>query len=181
MSNIWQAWLSGRTVRKHTMHVHRRENTAEHTWGILLLLEKYVPHAHPRVLKYAITHDSGEQAACDIPAHICWDYPQLKQVVETIEQEHVQQIMQHPHPPEQHQHQLLDDELAAVEIADRAEFILGCLYEFRMGNLLVLKGIARALSKMGDTLNLVPPSSPLHAGLQHLYIDVTREVKETDG
>ncbi len=175
MSNVWQAWLSGRTVRKHTMDVMRRETTAEHTWGAMLLLEKYAPYAPARVLKFVLRHDSGEKRTCDLPAHLCWEYPAIKELVEELEHKHGLEVMTGPYPEHVHDHKLSAEELVLVEMVDRAEFVLSCLYELRMGNTLVRSPIDRALSKMGEAFKLLPTDSPYASGMQHLLADVQRE------
>src|SRR6478609_724208 len=89
MNNLFEAWLSGRTVRKHTMHVHRRENIAEHTWGMLLLLIKYILEPSCNLMKFIVRHDAGEQGACDVPFHIGRDMPDLRRAVHEKEDDHV--------------------------------------------------------------------------------------------
>lgn len=141
-NNIFPAWLSGRTVRKHTMHVHRRENIAEHTWGMLLLLEKYIPWAGAALRRYITLHDAGEAGACDIPSHLCRSMPELKDAVQAKEDEHVAFIMAGPWQ-EGDDWSSLDaltpQEKLIAEILDRAEFILSCYYELQMGNQLAAR------------------------------------------
>ena len=150
MSDVFTAWMSGRTVRKHTMHVSRRENVAEHTWGVLMLLERYLPSARPELFKYLVLHDAGEAGACDVPAHLCWELPELKSAVEKKEKEHVASFMRENWSCPSSS--LTEEELLVAEILDRAEFVLSCLYEARMGNQLVHQYMTRALDRVTATL-----------------------------
>lgn len=174
MSNVFEAWLAGRTVRKHTMHVHRRENVAEHTWGVVMLLFKYVPKPSLELVRAAVMHDMGEQATCDIPAHLCWSNPALKDVVQSLEDSHVASVMSGPLPAAAHASTLTDDEALALEVADRVEFTLSCHYEKLMGNSLVERGIKRAMEKALETLAKMQPGTELQAAMHSLVTDVMR-------
>jgi 5'-deoxynucleotidase YfbR-like HD superfamily hydrolase len=174
VSNLFQAWQAGRTVRKHTMLVRYRETVAEHTWGVVMLLLKYVPRPSLQLIKAAVVHDMGEQATCDIPAHLCWQHPALKEMVQIKEDEHVAAVMAYPQPAEDHAVSLTHDEELALEVADRAEFIVSCWYEHNMGNTFMRETIARTIPKVAESLGAMSESSQLRGAMQSLFTDLLR-------
>lgn len=174
-NNLFEAWLSGRTVRKHTMHVHRRENTAEHTWGILLLLAKYLPDARAAVMRFIVLHDAGEQGAFDMPAHIYTDHPEVRALVQAKEDAHVHSVLSGPHiPGEDYEVEFLTEtEMLVVEILDRAEFVISCYYEYAMGNTLVLRPMNTGYDYLQSALEKLPPGST-RQHMTHLSSDLLR-------
>lgn len=155
---LLESWQSGQTTRKHTMHVHRRERISEHTWGLILVLLRYWPGLPKDTLVAAHLHDAGEGATADIPAHLCWEMPELKQAVEAKEKSHVFSMM----PPSIRD--MIEDvsprDWMLIELADRAEFVLSCLHEFLMGNRLVEEPIRRAYGKLREVLAGLPEKTP---------------------
>lgn len=150
MIGLLETWQSGQTVRKHTMHVHRRERISEHTWGLILILLRYWPDLPKPVLVAAHLHDAGEGATADIPAHLCQEMPELKQAVEVREKLHVLAMM--PAAVAEMLAEVSPTHWQIIEIADRAEFVLSCLHEYLMGNRLVETPIKRAYGKLRETV-----------------------------
>lgn len=177
-NNIFAAWLSGRTVRKHTMHVHRRENIAEHTWGMLLLLTKYLPWASARLMRYIVLHDAGEQGACDVPSHLCREMPELKAVVQAKEDEHVEFIMQGPHTRgvDWDDDPLTPHEEAIAEILDRAEFVLSCHYDHQMGNQLVVRSMRMGQEMLQRRLHIMPVEGEQEAANREAMLALSRDI-----
>lgn len=188
MTNIFAAWRSGRTVRKHTMHVQRRENTAEHTWGASLLLAKYFPAARKEVHVFVTLHDVGESGVCDVPLHVFDAVPELREVIQKREAAHIVSLMHGPFDMSLDDLGLTHDELLLVEIVDRAEFVLSCLYDYEMGNRLVLRplfhGLAKAFSataKIEDydlralADNLCDDLASVTKGANELYMEILND------
>lgn len=148
--NVFDAWLSGKTKRKHTMQTLKEETTAEHTWGMLLLLLRYAPTARRRVYQAIILHDAGEAATADLPAHLCWSMPELKQAIEQREQEHAAACVATPQYPAL----ALDldpNEWGFLEVLDRAEFVLSCWREYKLGNSFAMQALLRGYHKVLST------------------------------
>jgi len=174
MMNVYEAWQTGRTVRKHTMHVLRRENTAEHSWGVVLLVLRYAPYASAKFTAAAHMHDAGEGRTCDVPAHLCWEFPDLKNAIEAKECEAIAEALYQPGSPWDpiNVFDLTSDEKLFLEVADRAEFVLGCLYDLHMGNRLVLVPLQRAYVKARDTSREITPGSDLSESALRLMQDI---------
>ncbi len=175
--SVYGAWSSGKTKRKHTMQTLFDETTAEHTWGMCMLLVRYVPSYRPHMMTAVIQHDMGEAATADIPAHVCWAMPELKAAVEVKEREHIRQCMTTQANPSPQLPALTADEALMLEVLDRAEFILSCWREVQMGNTLTLRPIHRAWGKVEETLSAMTSGSTLRAAAAALGADLLRDVK----
>lgn len=173
MSNLLDAWRSGKTVRCHTMDKLRRENTAEHTWGVLMLAVKYIPGNRACFLEYLVTHDMGEKAVADLPAHILWESPELAAATRAKERASVESLLSIPHYYETAEDSLTPEELLCAEILDRAEFVLGCTYEYKLGNTLLQRETARALARISEKIAELPAGT-LQENLLHLHKDLIR-------
>jgi 5'-deoxynucleotidase YfbR-like HD superfamily hydrolase len=137
----YQAWRAGKVNRMHTMPQLIRENTAEHTWGILIAVLRYYPQASADFLKAVIAHDAGEPATGDIPAHIKWADPKLAEILEQKEEDHVTSVLGYSCPKLDRREGML------LVIFDKLDFCMSCIHEMRMGNLNSAKYFGRSYDK----------------------------------
>lgn len=175
---LFDAWLCGKTVRAHTMSKLRHENVAEHTWGVLMLAIRYLPGCSAEFLAYLIVHDMGERGAADIPAPVLWGNPALAKAVQHVEDQHVQAVMQGARPWCNPRYLLSEDELLCAEILDRAEFLLSCVYERRMGNTLAEEAVARAYARITEVAAKILPEE-LSDAMFRLVADLEQITGET--
>lgn len=175
---LLEAWLSGKTVRCHTMQKLRHDNVAEHTWGVLMLAIKYLPENRAVFLEYLTVHDMGERAVGDVPAHVLWGNPELQGALHAKEVGHTQGVMSAPQAYEHPEDYLTEEEKVCAEVLDRAEFVLGCIYEVKQGNTLVRQPMARGMAKITQTLRTLPDGRTKDA-LRYLLQDLTKLTGET--
>lgn len=169
-------WLAARVVRKHTMHCLNRENLAEHTWGVVHVLFCVWPNVPGKLILAAQYHDIGEYRTGDVPAHIKWAHPQVRETCESLEQQGAEECL-----PEELHHclHLVTAEKVLVEICDKAELCFSTYYECRMGNSLVLDVFLRAQERIDylfDThgFEISEMSTTAHDGIQSLITEIQK-------
>jgi 5'-deoxynucleotidase YfbR-like HD superfamily hydrolase len=177
--NVYEAWQSGKTKRKHTMQTLFSEHTAEHTWGMCFLLLRYVPEYSKALMNEVIVHDVGEAGTADIPAHVCWAMPELKKAVEVKEREYITAALTVGTTPPV-QTALTDDEQLMLEVLDRAEFVLSCWREAQMGNSLTLRPITRAYNKVVESTAAMTPNCSMQRAANVLSSDLRACVRHLD-
>ena len=91
-----QLYDAGRVQRFHTTPDYSgtpRQNLAEHQWGVALLCRELCRRANvacsARLLVAALTHDLAEYWTADVPAHVKWAHPSLREPLEAA-QTHVE-------------------------------------------------------------------------------------------
>ena len=177
--SVYDSWLNGRTRRKHTMQSILNENTADHSWGVVMLLIRYAPWAPKHVYVKCVMHDAGERAAADIPAHLCWELPELKAVVQKKEDEHIRQCLSTEgaqmffNPPDH-------SEECFLEILDRAEFVLSCHHEACLGNSLVLTPRNRAFARISEKTKELKDEDPYKTAARYLLQDLRKLLGKED-
>lgn len=151
MGKFIEAWRNGQVVRKHTMENIRAENTAEHTWGLIMLLMVAWPNVPMRIIKAAQIHDSGERATGDMPGPTKWANPVLSDEMDKLEREHMLDSL--PKHLCDELKSMNDADWGVIEYFDRAEFCVSMARERRLGNSYALLYFDRSLDKMNQTLD----------------------------
>jgi 5'-deoxynucleotidase YfbR-like HD superfamily hydrolase len=90
--NLLQLYDAGRVQRFHTTPDYSgapRQSLAEHQWGVAMLCRELcrrtgVP-CSVELLTAALTHDLSEYWTCDIPAHVSWEHPALKESLQNAQ------------------------------------------------------------------------------------------------
>jgi 5'-deoxynucleotidase YfbR-like HD superfamily hydrolase len=127
----------------------RAENTAEHTWGLIMLLMVAWPDVPSRILFAAQIHDSGERATGDMPGPTKWKYPKLGMLMDEAERRHMDLTLP------KHLCRWLDamseTDWAVIEFFDRAEFCVSMSRERRLGNTYAMFYFGRSYDKMQKT------------------------------
>jgi 5'-deoxynucleotidase YfbR-like HD superfamily hydrolase len=132
---------AGAVKRYHVKRTHRTQTVAEHTFGMLMLLKQVMNPTFPshgmwRIYEAVMHHDLPELMTGDIPAPIKRVHPELGPLMDSIEAD--------LHPLYR-DYGLSAEEGALLKWADRAELVLWCLEEYRLGNQYVRPTIARGL------------------------------------
>ena len=114
---------SGQVVRNHTTNLEY-QTIGNHTWGVMVLLDHFYPDSPQYLLRAALYHDCPEFITGDSPAPVKWEYPEIKAMLDKVEQE-VGFEMELP------EINLTPEEKAAVKNCDILEFLhrTVCLYE----------------------------------------------------
>lgn len=149
MGEFIEAWRNGQVVRKHTMENIRAENTAEHTWGLVMLLMVAWPNVPMRIIKVAQIHDSGERATGDMPGPTKWANPILSDEMDRLEHSHLRESLP-KHLCEQLK-AMNESDWGVIEFFDRAEFCVSMARERRLGNSYAMLYFDRSYAKMKDT------------------------------
>lgn len=78
----------GKVRRYHTVPDEGRgQTTAEHAWGVAVLIATYHPSPSPDLLKAALFHDLAEAYVGDTPATAKWFWGALHNALEQAERE----------------------------------------------------------------------------------------------
>ncbi len=77
---------AGRVRRFHTVPSHPHQTVAEHSWGVVMILLYIYPGATAAAIVHALSHDIGERATGDVPAHAKWRNQDLKDALHDVEQ-----------------------------------------------------------------------------------------------
>lgn len=85
--NIIKLLESGDVERFHQCTGMTKQKLSEHQWGVALLIQKFFPDCHKHVILAALTHDSAELVTGDIPATTKWSVPEIRSLLEKMEQE----------------------------------------------------------------------------------------------
>jgi 5'-deoxynucleotidase YfbR-like HD superfamily hydrolase len=88
---VWSARRGASVRRFHTVPLVGEDSVGKHSHGVAVLccaLSNYHPSAE--LLKAALFHDLAEQETGDVPATTKWANPQIKTLLETVEEQHNQ-------------------------------------------------------------------------------------------
>lgn len=127
---------AGAVKRYHVKRVQRTQTIAEHTFGILMLIKQVCPDCRKEVYNAVLHHDLPELFTGDIPAPIKRVHPELRPLMERIEEDLVPLHQDIP---------LSIPEAILLKWADRMELVLWCLEEVRLGNTFCRATVARGL------------------------------------
>lgn len=150
---------AGAVKRMHTIRM-RGQTLAEHSWGVIMLILAVDPLASGSLLAAAAVHDLPEFRTGDTPATAKWDYPELEQILRSIEQKWYAEY------DLDYLNNLSEEERKLLKWADRAELAWQCLEELKSGNsyaLEVLHNILGAIKITG-----VPPNVRCHEMMEQL-------------
>lgn len=118
-------------TRMHTMRVLQRQNIAEHSWGVAMILRYLYAPALPSsaVLCAALLHDVPESYTGDAPANVKWNNP-----VVTAEYDRMERTYWADHEADVPTECLTEDERTLLKLADSADLLMYALREIHMGN-----------------------------------------------
>ena len=89
MKKIYPIIEAGTVARYHTRAGIPPQSTAEHSWGVALMLyrvcEYFETHVTQEMMLYALVHDLPERQTGDIPAPMKWDNPEIRHAIDITE------------------------------------------------------------------------------------------------
>jgi len=145
-----QFFIEGGSVERfHTRPGLRPDTDGRHMHGVAVLctlLMGALPRAE--LLMEALSHDLGEQAAGDVPAHVKDKLPGFREVLHELERS------TRAGYGFDWSLYLTDDERTILELADRMDCLLWCCREIALGNknsLLVWRRSSAALERAAST------------------------------
>lgn len=118
---------AGNVTRYHAKRTIRRQNIAEHTFGILMLVKQVKPDLSLNLVNAILHHDLPELFTGDVPAPIKRAHPDLGPLLD-----HIEEGLAPLYNPVMDK--LTPNEITLLKWADRMELVLWCLEEVRMGN-----------------------------------------------
>lgn len=124
--------------RLHSEPVLKGQSVAEHTFGVLAILDEV---GRPDLFRYALYHDVLEQYTGDIPSPFKKVVPEIKEA-----EERMTIIHEIPFP------ESAEDE-TVIKAADILELVLTCREEQHMGNALIHHVLAKAETYFIDQLS----------------------------
>lgn len=169
--SILEGWQAGRVERKHTLPHIRRENIAEHTWGVLHILLSIYPSAPSILVNAALYHDIGEHKSGDIPGDFKADNPEVRDHTERYELEAARKVV----PEALHNALYLSHrEMSVVKFCDKLEFAFSCYHEWMMGNRYSIAPMERTLEMAKKAI----PNEVLIELPQSVQTNINRAVVE---
>jgi 5'-deoxynucleotidase YfbR-like HD superfamily hydrolase len=116
-SQIGYVRRGGNMLRYHTLPTTGMQQTvAHHTFGVMNIILTLWPDCSKNLLVAALHHDVPEQVTGDIPAHVKWANPAMKEAIENIEDKFLKDHDLYV--------ELTDSEKRMLAMADLMELIL---------------------------------------------------------
>lgn len=132
---------AGAVKRYHTVRTLRLQTVAEHTFGVMQLIDHIYPDARKEVLIAAMHHDLPEFVTGDIPAPVKRQLPRLAVLLEEAERGTA---------PLYRDMDLTAFEEAVVKWCDLMELVLWCLEEVQLGNTYAMAPCQKGLLWLWD-------------------------------
>ena len=170
--NIWEVRKGLRVKRFHTETVLREDTVGHHSANVAaLILWLYEPELPPaELLKACILHDVAEYYTGDVPAHTKWEYPELKTLLDRIEEEACKgQGMGEASS------RLTNYEHTMLKYADNIELAMKCLHECELGNKTVLTIVDKIIGRLENNMSEKRPLTDIH---QHNVNEILSEILE---
>jgi 5'-deoxynucleotidase YfbR-like HD superfamily hydrolase len=82
---VRKALRSGGVQRYHAQPDIPTQSTAEHMWGVAMLMMMFYPHCSKNLILAALTHDCGEVGVGDIPSPTKAAHPDIRDTVKGME------------------------------------------------------------------------------------------------
>lgn len=119
---------AGLVKRYHTWPVIREQTVAEHTWQVMRIWWTIFGDMSPIVSSHILWHDGGEVVAGDGGFGGKQRYPELKSILDKVEEESLEIIMKRVLPP------LSQRDRLRLKCCDLLEMLEHALVERGMGN-----------------------------------------------
>lgn len=141
-------------TRYHTKRTLRQQSLADHSYGVIQLLNYVWPECRKELLLAGAFHDLPEYVTGDIPAPIKRKCPQLGLILEELEKGTA---------PLYQEFGLSVAEELVLGWCDTFELVLWCHEEVMLGNQYTLDTLRRGLGWCQDTVtNRIPGVVPFH-------------------
>ncbi len=116
----------GAVKRFHTHPIIGQQTVAEHSWGVAAIISWLYPDASADLLRYAIHHDVAEIDTGDIPFSVKRTHPEIKQILEKIEDHHAAYLSLAT--------VFSDEDHRRLKVADYLECLIFCIQQKRLGS-----------------------------------------------
>jgi 5'-deoxynucleotidase YfbR-like HD superfamily hydrolase len=133
--------LAGEITRYHTWPRVREQSIGEHSWQLARIVQTVWPWCPKHVLVYCIFHDLGEMGTGDVPFPIKRDNPDLKRVMDTLEQETILNMFEFWGM--ENNKAITDDEKRIVKLCELLEMTEWAHGEVARGNLMAWPVVIR--------------------------------------
>lgn len=127
MMKIRNVLHSGDVVRFHNHVGIDKQKTAEHQWGVALILEYIYPECSKSLLLAALTHDAAEYMTGDIPFPAKQSSPELNDMLREMEMRWEEENGVY--------FDLHHEEKAILKMADILEGMWFCVHQVRVGHI----------------------------------------------
>lgn len=119
----------GRVKRYHTESVIGHQNVAEHSWNMVLIIDRLWPDASKELIMAALYHDTAEVTLGDIPA------PTKRVIAEDcgVVLDSLEAAF-HSKTGTPNSNDLGATDKLRLKVADYLELVLFCKYQFKLGN-----------------------------------------------
>lgn len=162
-----QSRLAGQVIRYHTWPVHRQQSVGEHTWQILRLYWLIFGPPSSQVTTSILWHDAGELCTGDPPFPFKSRNPNLKAMIDALEEEAVEIMGGNPRPA------LSGEEKRRVKACDLIDMVEYGLHEYNLGN----KYAEPIIQDVTEAVHNLWRSDPLHKDDPDYYAVVDYLVK----
>jgi len=125
--NIRKILQSGNVVRFHNSIGMDKQKNSEHEWEVALILQHIYPDCSKQLLLAALTHDAAEYFTGDIPFPTKQASPELKSVLDRLEQQWEEQNGVH--------FDLHPEEKFFLKLADTFSGMWYCIQQVREGKI----------------------------------------------
>ena len=115
--NLKKVLDSGSVIRYHATLIDKKQDTAQHQFGVTLILTAIYPKCSKELMLYALTHDAAEIITGDIPAPVKRANPSIKKAFDALEKQHREGALQLSSSP------FSDKDRLAIKWADVLEGI----------------------------------------------------------
>jgi HD containing hydrolase-like enzyme len=160
---------AGAVKRYHTVRTARIQTVAEHTFGVMQLIQQIYPDARKEVLLAAMHHDLPEYVTGDVPAPIKRQLPRLAILLEEAERGTA---------PLHQDFNLTAFEEAVVKWCDLMELVFWCLEEVQMGNTYAMHPCIKGLSWLWDAYDGLVAQNPLTNTARKLLRETTEAARK---
>ena len=119
------ALWAGSIVRYHNRPTAQRQTVGEHTWRVLVIYTELYGMPRAEVYQNIIYHDVPEIITGDIPFMAKRYYPELKKILNQIEQKYDATYLHLP--------AITEEEVAQIKVADLLEMLFFAIDDYHMG------------------------------------------------
>lgn len=130
----------GHTRRFHTERFIGEETVGQHSFGVACIITLIEDKPSAELLMAALFHDIAEQDTGDIPAPVKWAHPDLKILLQSIED-----LFHHRHD-QQLSPNLSAREHVALKWADSLDLLCTAIEQVELGNRNMCKVVMRIVS-----------------------------------
>ena len=123
--NIDKIMKSADVIRFHSSVGMSKQDIANHSWGVAMLVQYFNPNCSKNLLLKALTHDCAELEIGDIPANVKWANKSIKEATDLLEEQLEDEWGIN--------YDITEEEAKLLKICDSLEGMIFCLKRIKMG------------------------------------------------